>query len=289
VIDEDEFRADDGYIHYPYEDSKFRHDKATGKLYKRFYGHPEQEIAPTSAGYRAALSTGRLISRQEYLDEAGATEPVFTVVVDATAEPSAAAKELLDKSPQELESELLRLASNSRMPPSCVRKLLENADRAFLIHAIAAFRKPGMQLRPAEDLPAADLTKLALAVPLKDGAPAAQRRPEAVDELLKACERETIKPEDRGFHLRLALAAFIRENTIDPRILGRPMSLAFHLGDVYIDFPFEDAKFRYEKASGKVYARFTGRPENGIESSSNLYHDAISAGKLITREAYFRD
>jgi hypothetical protein len=30
----------------------------------------------------------------------------------------------------------------------------------------------------------------------------------------------------------------------------------FRAGDVYIDFPYEDAKFRYEKASGKAFRRF---------------------------------
>ena len=64
---------------------------------------------------------------------------------------------------------------------------------------------------------------------------------------------------------------------------------AFRAGDVYIDFPFEDVKFRYENKTGKVYRRFYGEPEMEIEPSSVLYHDAISAGKIITREEYFRD
>lgn len=63
----------------------------------------------------------------------------------------------------------------------------------------------------------------------------------------------------------------------------------FLKGDVYIDYPFEDVKFRYEKQTGKVYCRFYGRTENEVEPSSNLYHEAISTGKQIARDEYFRD
>jgi hypothetical protein len=63
----------------------------------------------------------------------------------------------------------------------------------------------------------------------------------------------------------------------------------FRAGDVYIDFPFERAKFRYEYASGKAFRRFYGEPEDQIPNASALYHDAISAGTLITREEYYRD
>ncbi|HOI75538.1 MAG TPA: hypothetical protein PLO63_15440 [Syntrophales bacterium] len=64
---------------------------------------------------------------------------------------------------------------------------------------------------------------------------------------------------------------------------------AFRQGDVYLDYPFEDVKFRYEKQTGKVFRRFYGQAEEEVSHSSNLYHDAISAGKQITREEYFRD
>ncbi len=64
---------------------------------------------------------------------------------------------------------------------------------------------------------------------------------------------------------------------------------AFQAGDVYIDFPYEDVKFRFEKKTGKVFGRFYGEPEHEVPPSSELYHDAISAGKLITREEYYKD
>jgi hypothetical protein len=64
---------------------------------------------------------------------------------------------------------------------------------------------------------------------------------------------------------------------------------AFLKGDVYIDYPYEEAKFRFEKATLKVYRRFYGEPEREIPHSSNLYNEAISGGWQITREDYFRD
>jgi hypothetical protein len=64
---------------------------------------------------------------------------------------------------------------------------------------------------------------------------------------------------------------------------------AFQKGDVYIDFPFEDAKFRFEKETGRVFRRFYGQPEKEIDPKSTLFNEAISAGDTITREDYFAD
>ena len=59
-------------------------------------------------------------------------------------------------------------------------------------------------------------------------------------------------------------------------------------GDVFLDYPFEDVKFRYEKKTGKVFRRFYGQPDREVSFSSNLFRDALSAGKQISREEYFR-
>jgi hypothetical protein len=59
-------------------------------------------------------------------------------------------------------------------------------------------------------------------------------------------------------------------------------------GDVYIDFPYEEARFRYEKSTGNVFRRFYGQPERAIPPSSNLFNEAISAGRLISKDEYFR-
>jgi len=69
----------------------------------------------------------------------------------------------------------------------------------------------------------------------------------------------------------------------------RVTTKAFVEGDVYIDYPYENAKFRYERATLKVYRYFYGEPEMEIDSSSHLYMDAISGGWRITRAEYFGD
>ncbi len=62
----------------------------------------------------------------------------------------------------------------------------------------------------------------------------------------------------------------------------------FREGDIYIDYPYEDAKFRWDKKTKKVYRRFYGKKETEIPHSSDLFNKAISAGELITRDDYFR-
>jgi hypothetical protein len=63
----------------------------------------------------------------------------------------------------------------------------------------------------------------------------------------------------------------------------------FRTRDIYIDYPYEDAKFRFERDTGKVYRRWYGKGEVEIPHSSDLFNQAISAGKEITREDYFCD
>ena len=63
----------------------------------------------------------------------------------------------------------------------------------------------------------------------------------------------------------------------------------FKIRDVYIDYPFEDAKFRYEKETNKVFRRFYGQSEDEIRWDSDLYKQAILSGSEITREQYFAD
>jgi len=76
-------------------------------------------------------------------------------------------------------------------------------------------------------------------------------------------------------------------------ILGRHFmeltSAAFRTGNIYLDYPYEDAKFRWEKQTGKVYRRFYGKREVIIDHTSDLFNEAISAGEQITRDDYFRD
>jgi len=64
---------------------------------------------------------------------------------------------------------------------------------------------------------------------------------------------------------------------------------AFRSRDVYIDYPFENAKFRYERQTNKVFRRFYGESEDEIRWDSDLYTQAILSGSEITREQYFAD
>ncbi len=64
---------------------------------------------------------------------------------------------------------------------------------------------------------------------------------------------------------------------------------AYREGDVYLDYPFEDVKCCWEKETKKVFRRFYGQAEKETRPTSNLYHDALSTGKLITREEYYCD
>jgi len=64
---------------------------------------------------------------------------------------------------------------------------------------------------------------------------------------------------------------------------------AFTKGDVYIDYAFENAKFRYEKQTEKVFRRFYGQAEVEIKPESDLYNQGILSGRQITRDEYFAD
>ena len=64
----------------------------------------------------------------------------------------------------------------------------------------------------------------------------------------------------------------------------------FIKGDVYIDDPYQDCKFRYEHETDKVFARPYGSGrENEIEWTNSLFREAESVGKVITREEYYCD
>jgi hypothetical protein len=70
--------------------------------------------------------------------------------------------------------------------------------------------------------------------------------------------------------------------------MGVPGS-AFQAGDVYIDFPYEEVMFRYEKGTGKVFRKFYGKTrEDEIPAESNLYAEGIIAGTQTTLDEYRR-
>jgi hypothetical protein len=64
---------------------------------------------------------------------------------------------------------------------------------------------------------------------------------------------------------------------------------SFQQGDVYIDYSFEDAKFRYEHATSRVFCRFNSREEVAVGYTDGLFRDAMRSGTQIDREQYFGD
>jgi len=65
---------------------------------------------------------------------------------------------------------------------------------------------------------------------------------------------------------------------------------AFMEGDVYIDYPYERVKFRYEKETHTVYQRwYSETHETPIDHDSHLYNEAHSGGFMVSREDYYRD
>ena len=63
----------------------------------------------------------------------------------------------------------------------------------------------------------------------------------------------------------------------------------FQQGDVYLGYPFEDMRFRFNKATGQVFSRYLDRPEVEVPHSDRLFNDAICSGKVITKDEYFRN
>lgn len=63
----------------------------------------------------------------------------------------------------------------------------------------------------------------------------------------------------------------------------------FQKGDVYIDYPFEDRKFRFEKATKKVFVRCYGKKEVEIDQSNEHFNEAIQSGEVITPDQYATD
>jgi hypothetical protein len=92
-----------------------------------------------------------------------------------------------------------------------------------------------------------------------------------------------------GFHCVQIEKKLMGVTAMQSKDRKRVTAEAFVEGDVYIDYPYEDAKFRFERATLKVYRRFYGEPEIEIPHDSELYHEAQSGGWQITAEEYFQD
>ena len=62
---------------------------------------------------------------------------------------------------------------------------------------------------------------------------------------------------------------------------------AFAAGDVYIDFPYQEVFFRFEKATGRVLRKFYGEAaETEIPRDNRLYSEGVIAGSEVTADLY---
>jgi hypothetical protein len=62
----------------------------------------------------------------------------------------------------------------------------------------------------------------------------------------------------------------------------------FDVQDVFVDYPFEDVKFRWDHVGKKVYRKFYGQDaETVIGHDNRLFNDALRFGDEITRSDYY--
>lgn len=61
--------------------------------------------------------------------------------------------------------------------------------------------------------------------------------------------------------------------------------------DVFVDYPFEEVKFRWDHFHKKIYRRFYGKQEctEPVPHDNRLFNDALLYGDEIDRQAYERD
>ena len=60
----------------------------------------------------------------------------------------------------------------------------------------------------------------------------------------------------------------------------------FRRGEAFIDYPFDDAAFRYK--DGKAFAKPYGQPERPIPHDHEMFNQAILSGQQITAEEYVK-
>ena len=63
----------------------------------------------------------------------------------------------------------------------------------------------------------------------------------------------------------------------------------FRARDIYIDYSFDNFKFRWDRATEKVYRRWYGKKEEEVHHSNDTFRQAVASGKEITRDEYYGD
>ena len=62
----------------------------------------------------------------------------------------------------------------------------------------------------------------------------------------------------------------------------------FDVEDVFVDYPFEDVKFRWDHKTKKIFRKFYGQTaETEVDYKNGLFNEALRHGDEVTRSAYF--
>ncbi len=62
----------------------------------------------------------------------------------------------------------------------------------------------------------------------------------------------------------------------------------FAESDVYVDYPFESVRYRWDHLSEKVFVKFYGKSEHDetVPTNNRLFTDALLSGTEITKAEY---
>lgn len=72
--------------------------------------------------------------------------------------------------------------------------------------------------------------------------------------------------------------------------MGVNKGARFAAGDVFVDYPFEEVRFRWDCREGNIYRKFYGKQEdpNPVSHDNRLFNDALRFGDEIDRSEYER-
>ncbi len=71
--------------------------------------------------------------------------------------------------------------------------------------------------------------------------------------------------------------------------MGVKAGKQFTTQDVFIDYPFESVKFRWDHRQRRVYRKFYGdAEETEVPYNSTLFNEALASGSQIEKDDYLR-
>lgn len=131
----------------------------------------------------------------------------------------------------QLEAELRRIVANAKVPPSSIDQVFqgyknaramwapaqrETGSRQYLVTLIDTYRRPNLQLKPAERKSLAELRQIFLSMKTKANLTLEQRT-RVLDSALGSYDRSSIPQQDRDFYKRISLVALIQNMAAEPK------------------------------------------------------------------------